>query len=952
MRSITLLVLLCLLAPALCWAQKLSFSAEEKAYLLQHPTLTVVFDRNYPPFEYLENGELQGFTRGLMELVEQRIGVHLRFVAPNTWTEALERMRQGEADIVTSIAFTPERAQFLLFTKPYLSLPLGIIVRKESPWSDMESLRGRTIALVRNYAGSVKVRRSLPDDYARFIEVGTVAEALMKVAFGEADAAIHNTAVATDVIHRLGMTTLRMAQFLDHRVDLGLATRRDAPLLASILDKTLASISPEEWQALRQRWLPAELPMDPAVRRALILAATAGTGILLVLTATALFLTRRLRARMRELEAAHAQGQAALRRLEIALEATGAGVWEHDLTTGTEQHSASSWYRMLGYPPPEKESNGYAQWQHLVHPEDLPHAEAAFFRFLQDPSVQRYTARFRMRANDGSWRWISSFAQALTRDAAGTPTHVVGVHLDIHDQEETRQQLMRSKRRLQAVLEHVPMAFALFRRTQDQVFLIEESNPATTESIGVDSHTVLGKTLFEAFPRLASTQLAPLLHKVLDQHAPHIEEDFRYVNRLNQEHFYTVIAFPVDTDLAGIFFRDITAQRLAQQEREDALRLFTTVFHLSPEALALIDRHKTILHANATFTQLTAGATVPPKILDEVRILPGELRAALCTAVFDHGETVRQDAQGIRADASSMSLSITACPLVLHDETHMLLALRDMTEHHRIQELLMQTEKMLSLGGIAAGIAHEINNPLGIILQSAQNAELRLRPDFPKNRHVAEELGVVLDDVHRYITARGIPGFLADIRDAGGRAASIIRTMLDFGRRSESRRSICAVHDMLETAIALASKDYDLKKHYDFRHITIERDYAPALPPVFVTQTEIEQIMLNLLRNAAHALHEAPPAEGPRIHITTSYHEGTIRIRIADNGPGIPPEILPRIFEPFFTTKPPGHGTGLGLAVSYFIAQNHGGRLWAESTPGQGAEFFLELPAALELTPA
>lgn len=949
MRFITLLVLLCLLAPALCWGQKLSLTAEEQAYLLQHPTLTVIFDRDYPPFEYLENGELQGFTRGLMELVEQRIGVHLRFVAPATWTQALEWMRQGEADIVTSVAYTPERTQFLLFTKPYLFLPLGIIVRKESPWSDMESLRGRTIVLIRNYAASEKIRHDYPD-HARFTEVDTIAEALMQVAFGEADAAIHNTVVAASILHRLGMTTLRVTQLLKDTENLGLATRRDAPLLASILDKTLASISPEEWETLRQRWLPAEQPMDPAVRRALVLAAAVGAALLGTLAAAAFLLTRRLRARMRELESAHTQKQSALRRLEIALEATGAGIWEHDTRSGAEFHS-ENWYRMLGYTPPEDAAGGYGLWRKLVHPDDLPQAEANFLGFLQDPQQSRFTARFRMRTADGSWRWILSFAQALTRDATGAPTRVVGVHLDIHDQEETRQQLMRSKRRLQAVLEHVPLAFGLFRRTEAGDFIIEDSNPAATEILGVDTRAMIGSSLLDAFPRLGSTRLPQLLHLVIDQKSPHIEEDFPYLNRLNQEHFYTIIAFPVGADLAGVFFRDITTSRLARQETEDALRLFTAVFHLSPEALALVDARKNILHANSTFVQLAASAEALPQTLDEIAILPTALCTALCTAVFEQGETIRQEAQGMRADATPMPLAITARPLVLHGETHMLLALRDMTEHHRIQELLVQTEKMLSLGGIAAGIAHEINNPLGIILQNAQNAELRLRPDFPKNRQVAEELGVTLEDVHRYVTARGIPNFLADIRDAGGRAAGIVRTMLDFGRKSESRRTICAVHDMLETAISLASKDYDLKKHYDFRRITIERDYAPTLPPVFVAQTEIEQIFLNLLRNAAHALHEAPPAEGPRIRITTRHHQGMVRIRIADNGPGIPAEVLPHIFEPFFTTKPPGHGTGLGLAVSYFIAQNHSGRLWAESEPGHGAVFFLELPTP-EPTPS
>lgn len=944
----TLLCLLILLAPVLGWAQPLSLTPDERAYLVQHPTLTIVFDRDYPPFEYLENGELQGFTRSLMDLIQQRLGVHFRFVAPPTWTQALETMRNGKGDIVTSIAYTPERAQFLTFTKPYISLPLGIIVRKESPWSDMESLRGRTIVLIRNYAESEKIRRDF-SDHAQFLEEDTITKALMKVAFAEADAAIHNTVVAAHIIQRLGITTLRVSQLWDQGEDLSLACRRDAPLLGSILDKALASISKEEWEALHQRYLPAQERMAPEVRRALTLAAILGTTLLIVLTATALLLTRRLRARMRELKAAHALEQAALRHLEVALEATGAGVWEHNTITGAESHS-ETWYRMLGYTPPENETDGDAIWRKLVHPDDLSSVETAFFRFLEDPQAPRFTARFRMRAADGSWRWILSFAQALERNAANTPTHVVGIHLDIHEQEETRQQLLRSKQRLQAVLEHVPLAFALFRRTQEGAFLIEDANLAAMEAIGIDAHTMLGRSLFETFPHLGRTRLPQILHRVLDQKTPHMDEDFPSTNRQNSERIYAIIVFPVSTDLVGIFLRDVTARHLARQETEDSLRLFTAIFHLSPEALVLVDSQKNILYANSAFAQLISSTEALPQTLDDVSMLSAELRTDICTAVFEQNTILRREAQCIR-DGAVIPLTITARPVVLHGKTHMLLALRDMTEHYRIQELLVQTEKMLSLGGIAAGIAHEINNPLGIVLQNAQNAELRLRPDFPKNRQVAEELGVCLDDVQRYITARGIPEFLADIHEAGSRAASIVRTMLDFGRKSESQRSLCAVHDMMETAISLASKDYDLKKHYDFRRITIEREFAPSLPPVFVAQTEIEQIFLNLLRNAAQALHKAPPLEGPRIRITTSHHNGMVRVCIADNGPGMPPEILAHIFEPFFTTKPPGQGTGLGLAVSYFIVQNHGGRLWAESTPGQGAAFFLELPIAPEPSP-
>ncbi len=927
------------------WAAPVELTAEEQTYLAQHSPLTVVFDRDYPPFEYLENGEFQGFTRGLLDLLEARIGVRLRRVAPATWTQALEWMRRGEADIITSIVRTPEREGYLLFTKPYFSLPLAILTRKDAPWTGIDSLHGRTIILVRNYAESELIRQRYAGR-AQFIEVDTISEALLRLAFGEADAAVHNSVVAAHLISHLGLTTLHTTPLIQQVEDLCLAVRRDAPLLASILDKALASITPEEWEALRQRWLPVIQPIHPDTRRFLTLAGVIGLGLLVATTITALVLSWRLRIRVRQLHTAHRETHRALQRLQVALEASKAGIWEHDCTSGEESHE-TSWYRMLGYPVPQDQRNGYAEWRSLVHPDDLPAAEAAFQDFLRDPDKERYTSRFRIQAADGTWRWILSFGQAMERDDAGRPLRVVGIHLDIHAIETTRQQLLHSERQLRAILHHVPLAFGLFRRTPEGQWVIEDYNPAASQTMEIDAADVLGRPLLEVFPRLKQTPFVEMLDATLEYGTPHIQDAQPYTTRLGQQRFYAIIAFPVPTGLVGVFFRDVTEQHRSQEATEDALKLFTTVFHLSPEALALVDKTGRILHANAEFTRLTDTSATLPEYIGSISLFSERL-AELHNLVLLQGQTLRRELEVGRPDGTRIPLVVIARPLSLHGESHMLLALRDMTEHHRVQELLVQTEKMLSLGGIAAGIAHEINNPLGIILQSAQNAELRLRPDFLKNRQIAEELGVNLDDLSRYLEARGIPGFLADIREAGGRAATIVRTMLDFSRKSESKRALVAVHEMIENAISLASKDYDLKKHYDFRQITIERDFAAKLPPVFVSQTEIEQVLLNLLRNAAQALHEAPPADGPRIRITTRANAGTIHLTVTDNGPGIPPAIGARIFEPFFTTKPPGQGTGLGLAVSYFIVQNHGGRLWVESQPGQGASFHLELP----ITPA
>jgi polar amino acid transport system substrate-binding protein len=270
----------------------------------------------------------------------------------------------------------------------------------------------------------------------------------------------------------------------------------------------------------------------------------------------------------------------------------------------------------------------------------------------------------------------------------------------------------------------------------------------------------------------------------------------------------------------------------------------------------------------------------------------------------------------------------------------------DVTERVRLQEMMIQSEKMASVGGLAAGMAHEINNPLSSILQAAQVSLMQLDPAVPANLTAAEQCGCTLEAVHCYLEKRRVLKFLDGIQEAGKRAAQIVSSMLEFSRKSESRRAAVDINAILDKSVELASTDYDLKKKYDFRHITIVRQYAPGLPEVCCTRTEIEQVLLNLLKNAAQAMAGAPPGEGgPTIALRTARGAGTVRIEVADNGPGMAETVRRRVFEPFFTTKEPGQGTGLGLAVSYFIiTSNHGGSIRVESEPGKGARFIIELP--------
>lgn len=293
-----------------------------------------------------------------------------------------------------------------------------------------------------------------------------------------------------------------------------------------------------------------------------------------------------------------------------------------------------------------------------------------------------------------------------------------------------------------------------------------------------------------------------------------------------------------------------------------------------------------------------------------------------------------------------MVSAMTCQTLTLDGVPHLLAVLRDMTQMKKLREVMIQSEKMRSVGGMAAGIAHEINNPLGIILQASHNLVRRTRPDFSKNTQVAQTIGLDMELMARYMRARKLDLFITDIQEAATRAAGIIRRMLDFSRLAESGRSQCDLQTLIEHSLTLARNDYDLKKFYDFKKIDLRISVEEGLGKLACTETEIEQVFLNILRNAAQAMAEAtPPVENPRLEIRASRVGDRVRIEIEDNGPGMNAEISRRIFEPFFTTKPPGQGTGLGLSVSYFIVtKGHGGTMEVESEPGRGPRFIIELP--------
>ncbi len=234
-------------------------------------------------------------------------------------------------------------------------------------------------------------------------------------------------------------------------------------------------------------------------------------------------------------------------------------------------------------------------------------------------------------------------------------------------------------------------------------------------------------------------------------------------------------------------------------------------------------------------------------------------------------------------------------------------------ELRRTQAELIHAEKLSAVGELAAGVAHEINNPLTTIL-----GEIQLLLLSNLGTEVKEHFQVISDETVR--------------------AARIVQSLLLFAGRYPPQRTLCAVADQLRRVLDL--KGYQLSTD-DIRVVT---EFEPA-SQVWADENQLQQVFLNLVQNAHQAMKEAHD-RGTLIARVRPLEAG-VRVEILDNGPGISPEHLPRLFDPFFTTKPPGVGTGLGLSVSYRIVAEHGGRLWAENRPEGGAAFILELPVGV-----
>ena len=393
---------------------------------------------------------------------------------------------------------------------------------------------------------------------------------------------------------------------------------------------------------------------------------------------------------------------------------------------------------------------------------------------------------------------------------------------------------------------------------------------------------------------------------------------------------------------------EIKVRKKAEKDLQHLKNYLSDIIDSMPSILIGVDNHGIITQWNKKAQQATGisseSATgrpvhdVFPQMSNRMELIRQAIAGQRVTSESRHTRT--QNNQTVFED-------VTVYPLQAKGMKGGVIRIDDVTQQVRMEEMMIQSEKMMSVGGLAAGMAHEINNPLAGMLQNAIVMKSRLEnPDMPANQRTAQELGISTTDIKSFMEKRGIFRMLEAIHSSGLRAAEIINSMLSFARKSDANVSPHYPDQLLDQILELVATDYDLKKQYDFKSIKIIKEYADNLPMLPCESAKIQQVILNILRNGAQAMQDANTASPMfTIRIYAERASQMICIEIEDNGPGMDEETRLNVFDPFFTTKPVGIGTGLGLSVSYFIIiENHKGTIDVISEPGKGANFIIQLP--------
>jgi two-component system NtrC family sensor kinase len=361
-------------------------------------------------------------------------------------------------------------------------------------------------------------------------------------------------------------------------------------------------------------------------------------------------------------------------------------------------------------------------------------------------------------------------------------------------------------------------------------------------------------------------------------------------------------------------------------ELDEEKRFVEVVLETMPLGLFVLDAELRVISVNregATLVPVEPAARRPFADLMPPAKVKG-VRAFLESAVT--ARAVRHLEQELPAGGETLTVRLTATPLRAPRATHLLVLVEDITLPKRLERQMLLTERLTTAGRLAAGVAHELNNPLATIAGCAE--ALKERADDPG-----------LQGLNAF---KDFPGYLSLIEEEAFRCKEITGSLLHFVRDPGSRRAPTDLNVLVDKVLEL------IGHQPRYAHSRFLRRLDPEMPDVVANDGQLRQVFLGLVSNALDAM----DGRGTLTITTRRRNAREVEVAFADEGPGIPDHILPRVFDPFFTTKPPGQGTGLGLAIAQGIVADHDGRFEVDTRVGAGTTFRVILPVHPDAQPA
>jgi len=613
-------------------------------------------------------------------------------------------------------------------------------------------------------------------------------------------------------------------------------------------------------------------------------------------------------------------------RFKLIARATNDVFWDWDLDTNAVWRSEGA-SETFGYPPEELVS-GIDFWINRIHPEDRSRVQASIQAAVKG-GKELWREEYRFRCKDG--RYVEVVDRGyVVHNAEGRPVRMVGALMNVSQQKDLETKWMEERNLLRALVDNLPD----YIYAKDKAARKTLSNAADVRALGCNSETeVLGKTDFDFYPKEIAEQLFKDDLEVLKGH-PHVNREEKIVNARGDV-FWTITTKVPRRDAAGNIIglvgggRDITKQKEAELKLTAERNLLRTVIDNLPDAIYAKDiETRKILANKADLRNFARESEAEIMGKTDVDFFPREIASAFLAddqLVLKTGQPViNREERVVRPDGEVRWLLTTKVPW--HDAAGNIIGLvgigRDITEKKHLEEQFLRAQRLESIGRLATGIAHDLNNILAPILISTTLLRQKVQDD--------EALEM-----------------LTRVEASAKRGADIVRQVLGFGRGLDGHRMPVNPQLLIKDVIHIITETFS-------KSIQVETAVAPDAGFVSGDVTQLHQVLLNLCVNARDAM----PKGGKltlRVcnvvadaHFTSRNPEAKsmayVLFEVTDTGHGVPPEVRDRIFEPFFTTKELGKGTGLGLSTTLSIVKSHGGFIAVESEPEKGSSFQVYLP--------